>query len=474
VSLRTRIAAAGTLAVAVTVVLAAASVYLAARSELRGEIDDALRRTADRIVRVGLGPPVPEPFTQGAPLDRDRIRPPEAPFGGAAGYVQFVTPGGDVLRPAGERSRLPLDGEALTLAAEGQGQHFEDRWVGDTDLRVLTVGIRGGGAIQVARPISEVREQLRSILLILALVSAAGVALAAALGLWIARTALAPIARFTSRTEAVAADPEVSQRMEVGDGDDELSRLARSFNATLDELERSVEAQRQLVADASHELRTPIASLRANVQTLEDADRLPAAERAALREDIVGELDELTALVADVVELARGTKTGPALDDVRLDEIVGAAADRARVRAAGGVEIHTDLEPAVVVGEPDRIQRAVSNLLENAVKWSPPGGSIEVALRQGVLSVRDHGPGFTQDDLPHVFERFYRADRARGMPGSGLGLAIVKQAAEAHGGTVEALNAPGGGAELRLSFGTAQRVAAHPEPPPAVATEPLT
>ena len=473
-SLRTRIAGAGALAVAVTVVLAAASVYLAARSELRGEIDDALRRTADRIVQVGPGPPVPAPFTEGVPLDRSRIRPPEAAFGGAPGYVQFVTPGGDVLRPAGERSRLPLDGKALAIASDGHGQHFEDRKVGNTDLRVLTVGLRGGGAIQVARPISEVQAQLRSILLILALVSAAGVALAAALGLWIARTALAPIARFTSRTEAVAADPEVSQRMEVGDGDDELSRLARSFNATLDELERSVEAQRQLVADASHELRTPIASLRANVQTLEDADRLPAADRAALRDDIVGELDELTALVADVVELARGAKTGPALDDVRLDEIVGAAADRARVRAGGGVEIHTDLEAAVVVGEPDRIQRAVSNLLENAVKWSPPGGSIEVTLRDGVLSVRDHGAGFTQADLPHVFERFYRADRARGMPGSGLGLAIVKQAAEAHGGTVEALNAPGGGALLRLSFGTWHRVAEPPDLPPAVATEPLT
>ena len=138
------------------------------------------------------------------------------------------------------------------------------------------------------------------------------------------------------------------------------------------------------------------------------------------------------------------------------------------------MEIRTELEPAVVVGEPDRIQRAVSNLLENAVKWSPPGGAIEVALRDGVLSVRDHGAGFTQDDLPHVFERFYRADRARGMPGSGLGLAIVKQAAEAHGGTVEALNAPGGGALLRLSFGTAHRVAVPPEPPPAIATEPLT
>ena len=207
-----------------------------------------------------------------------------------------------------------------------------------------------------------------------------------------------------------------------------------------------MEAQRQLVADASHELRTPMASLRANIQTLEHGDRLPADELAALRADIVEELDELTALVADVVELARGSKPSVALDDVRLDEVVAAVVDRTRSRVGGDVEIDAELEPAVVLGEPERIQRAVSNLLENAVKWSPPGGSIEVDLRGGVLTVRDHGPGFAPDDLGHVFERFYRADRARGMPGSGLGLAIVKQAAEAHGGTVEALNAPDGGA----------------------------
>ena len=175
------------------------------------------------------------------------------------------------------------------------------------------------------------------------------------------------------------------------------------------------------------------------------------------------ELDELTALVADVVELARGSKPGVALDDVRLDEIVSAVVDRTRSRMGNQVEIEADLEPAVVLGEPDRIQRAVSNLLENAVKWSPPGGSIEVELRGGVLSVRDHGPGFAPADLEHVFERFYRADRARGMPGSGLGLAIVKQAAEAHGGTVEALNADGGGALLRLSFGAAAPVTASHE-----------
>ena len=471
-SLRTRIAAAGTLAVGLTVLLAALAVYLGVRSELRGEIDESLGKVADLVqVRFEAPAPAPGAFNEGIPLERDRLRRRGEPFGGATGYVQLVTDSGSALPPPGVvRPRVPVDAIARRIARAGSGEELTDMTVGDTHLRVLTRGVEGGGAVQVARPLTEVDEQLAGILLVLVLVSAGGVALAAGLGVLVARTALAPIGRFTRGTEAVAADPDVSRRMEVGAADDELSRLARSFNATLDALERSVGAQRQLVADASHELRTPMASLRANIQTLEDADRLPTDERAALRADIVEELDELTALVADVVELARGSKPGVALDDVRLDEVVAAVVERTRSRAGERVEIEADLEPAVVLGEPERIQRAVSNLLENAVKWSPPGGSIEVGLRSGVLTVRDHGRGFAPDDLPHVFERFYRADRARGMPGSGLGLAIVKQAAEAHGGTAEALNAPDGGALLRLSFGAAAPVAASPE----AATQPLT
>jgi two-component system sensor histidine kinase MprB len=213
------------------------------------------------------------------------------------------------------------------------------------------------------------------------------------------------------------------------------------------------------VADASHELRTPIASLRANVQILEEARSLPAPERESLRDDIVEELDELTALVGDVVELARGAKpSAGAPDDVRLDQVVESLAERTRRRAGGEIELRLRLEPTVVTGEPDRIARAVSNLLDNARKWSPPGGAVEVDLADGLLSVRDHGPGFREEDLPHVFERFYRAKEARGMSGSGLGLAIVRQAAEAHGGSVEAANAPEGGALLRIRFGSAARL----------------
>ena len=173
-----------------------------------------------------------------------------------------------------------------------------------------------------------------------------------------------------------------------------------------------------------------------------------------LRADIVEELDQLTGLVADVVELARGAKPEALLDDVRVD---GGRESRDRAREPQGarrdVAITAELEPTLVRGDPERIGRAVSNLVDNAIKWSPHGCVIEVGLSGGTLTVRDHGPGFAAEDLPHVFERFYRADAARGMPGSGLGLAIVRQAAEAHGGFAEAANAVGGGAVLRISFG---------------------
>jgi two-component system sensor histidine kinase MprB len=452
VTLRARIAAAAGLAVALAVIAVAVAVYLGVRGQLRGEVDESLRDRADMIVRFfdrrgpGLGPGAP-----GEPRGLPPARP--EPFGGAAGAVQILLPNGRALSGPGATARLPVEERAREIAVAGSGSYLtdidEDHFV---HLRVLTQGLPGGGAVQVARPLSEVDRQLERILIVLLWVGAGGVAIGAGLGALVARTALAPIDRFTRRTEQLATDPDPSERMEVGGGE-ELERLARSFNATLDSLERSVEAQRQLVADASHELRTPIASLRANIQTLVEADRLPVSEREALRADVVAELDELTALVADVVELARGAAPGDLTDEVRLDEIVEAVAERARARTNGGVQFRVRTEPTVVRGDPGRINRAVSNLVDNAVKWSPPDGAVELSLAGGALTVRDHGPGFDEGDLPRVFERFYRADGARGLPGSGLGLAIVRQAAEAHGGSAEAANAPGGGALLRVSFG---------------------
>jgi two-component system sensor histidine kinase MprB len=444
VSLRLRIAGAAGAAVAVAVVLAAAIVYLAIRSELRGEVESGLRQ----IARTAAYDPPPNGGGGGDRPPGGFQQPQEPAFGGARGFVQNVTPQGTVKRARGESNALPVSDRARQIAKTGAGDDLSDVHVQGHHLLVLTAGIGSQGAIQVARPLDEVDSELDRVLVILILVGVAGIALAAALGLLVSRAALAPIARFTSRTEHLAEELNLSERIDVV-GRDELARLAHSFNTTLDALERAVASQRQLVADASHELRTPIASLRANVQVLEDVDQLPREELDALRRDIISELDELTTLVGDVVELARGDQPSGELDDVRLDEVVTALVGRAG-RRANAPTFHVEVEPTVVRGEPERIGRAVSNLIDNACKWNPPGQPIEVRLAGGVVEVRDHGPGFAEDDLPHVFERFYRAQHARGKPGSGLGLAIVQQAAEAYGGSVEAANAPGGGAVLRL------------------------
>jgi two-component system, OmpR family, sensor histidine kinase MprB len=484
VSLRVRIAGVAGLAVALAVLAAAIGLYLAVRSDLRGQIDESLTQRAQGFVAAapllrdrggklsvntlpgGAVPPTLRVRSgKQGPLPK-AVQP--ARFGAASGYVQFVSATGSVDAPRGQGKtpEIPPNAAERAIAAKGSGRALSDRTVKGTDLRVLTVGTKGvagspRGAVMIARPLTEVDHELSRILLILLVVGVAGIALAALLGAFVARTALAPIARFTRRTESLAGELNLSERLEAG-GRDELGRLATSFNTTLDALEHSLAAQRQLVADASHELRTPIASLRANIQTLEDADRLPPAEQVRLREDIVEELDELTALVGDVVELARGSQAQSELQDVRLDEIVADAVERTRRR--GELSFALELQPTIVRGEAERINRAVSNLLDNARKWSPPGGTVEVTVRDGMLTVRDHGPGFEQDELPKVFERFYRAERARKLPGSGLGLAIVRQAAEAHRGYARATNAPGGGARLEVGFGPATRVAPAAEP----------
>ena len=453
-TLRTRIAAAAGIAVAITALALAAGDYAGTRSTLRGQIDKALDSRAQEVTDQNAHHPRPPGGVGNGgsrPGDGPFIGPENTQYGDASGFVQQVAQDGTVRRgDPNDTGKLPLDARARATAASGSGRYFTDTHVDGVHLRVLTIGIGANGAIQVARPLTEVDDELSRLLVQLAIVAAVGVLLAVALGLLVARTALKPIRRFTSTTEALTGDPDLSHRLEET-GRDELTRLARSFNRTLDALETSAAAQRNLVADASHELRTPIASLRANIQVLEDADRLAPEDLADLRADIISELDELTALVGDIVELARGSRPADRLDDVQLDTLVGALVDRFE-RRFPDLTFERELEPTVVSGEPERIARAVSNLLDNASKWSPAGGTIEVVLAGGTVSVRDHGRGFAEQDLPHVFDRFYRASDARSTTGSGLGLAIVRQAAESHGGEVEALNAPAGGGLVRVRF----------------------
>jgi two-component system sensor histidine kinase MprB len=256
------------------------------------------------------------------------------------------------------------------------------------------------------------------------------------------------VRRLTKATETVAETGDLSERIDVA-GRDELSRLAGSFNTMLAALEEATRSQRQLVADASHELRTPLTSLRTNIEVLASERKLPAGERERLLNDVVEQLSEMTTLVTELMNLARGEQQPMEPEDVRLDLLAAGAVERAR-RNRPGVTFKTDFEESFVHGVPATIERAIANLLDNAAKWSPEGAEVEVVVRGGTVTVRDHGPGIDDADLPYVFDRFYRADAARGQPGSGLGLAIVRQVAEAHGGGVVAERAPGGGTRVAL------------------------
>jgi two-component system sensor histidine kinase MprB len=256
--------------------------------------------------------------------------------------------------------------------------------------------------------------------------------------------------RVTEAARHIARTEDLGRRIEVT-SQDEVGELAARFNAMLDTLEGSIAAQRQLIADASHELRTPVAALRTNLEVLAEPDGLDEAERARLLDDVQAQAEELGALVADLIELARGDERSPATEDVRLDVLVREAIERAQ-RHAPAVEFRAELEPAVVEGVPDRLARAVNNLLDNAAGHSPAGGVVEVRAGPDGVHVRDHGDGIDPDDLPHLFDRFYRGAGARERPGTGLGLAIVRQVAEQHGGRASATDAPGGGAIFELTL----------------------
>jgi two-component system, OmpR family, sensor histidine kinase MprB len=448
VTLWRRLTLLSALAVGATVVLACAGAYLATRGTLRGQIDDSLRAQAHQIqVRAGVRPADEPPPLPGEPR-------PSA--GLASGFIQLVRPDGttDVLR--GENLHIPVTRADLVAASGDSTTSFlSDRTGAGVHLRVITVPLPGTGAIVSARSLNSVDGVLSRLRLVLVVLCIAGTALAAAASRLFARRVMAPVADLTAAAEHIEATGELDRRI-AGAGDDELGRLARRFNAMLDRvgasqtaLGASLESQRRLIADASHELRTPVTSLRTNAEVLREAPDLTDAERDALLADVVAQAEELGELVADIIELARDGDAAAAVEEIRLDGLVLEAVDRAR-RHAPGVAFETRVAPCVVEVAPDRLGRAVNNLLDNAAKHSPPGGVVEVTVAGGEVAVRDHGPGVAPADVPHVFDRFYRGAGARDRPGSGLGLAIVRQVAEAHGGAVAVEEAPGGGALFRL------------------------
>jgi two-component system sensor histidine kinase MprB len=438
VTLRRRLMLMSAVAVGVTVALASLVCYLAMRSELRVQVDRRLLAQGELVQHIGA-------LRGGAPPALSRRA------GGPAEFSQVVAPDGRVSDRQGGLAMGIASGDLAAAGAAGQVAPFlSDRTADGVHIRVITVPIEGLGAVQLGRSLESVDAVLGRLRIVLALLVLVGTAFAAALARVFARPVVRPISELTRAAEHIEATGDLGRRIGAR-GEDEVGRMAQRFDAMLDRVQASQAAQRQLVADASHELRTPVTSLRTNMEVLLAGAELEEGERRALLRDMVGQSEELGGLVGDLIELARGDEGDPPIEDVALDALVGEAVERAR-RHAPGVRFRTELEPCVVLGVPDRLGRAVNNVLDNAAAFSPPGGMVEVALRHGVLEVRDHGPGAPDEELVQLFDRFFRGAQRRARPGSGLGLAIVRQVAEAHGATVEAANAPGGGLVVRLAF----------------------
>jgi two-component system, OmpR family, sensor histidine kinase MprB len=446
--------------IALVLVIGSAATYVVVRSQLRDQIDDSLR-VQSIAVEIRRGGASERPSRSGKPelrLQRSggdtaprntlsmRIVPPEQQFGNAPSFFQLVdTRDGAV---TGLPALLPISERAMDVARTGTGAYFTDVEVKGTPLRMYVRPAGPGQALLTARSLSEVDNALNRLGWSLAVTGLLGIALAALVGAIVARGALRPVRTLTATAEHITDTHDLGERIET-EGDDELSRLGSTFNAMLDSLEGAIRSQRQLVADASHELRTPLTSLRTNIDLLRQGVALSNDDRERLLRDITRELEELTTLVANIVELARGSQRDLHLEHVRLDELGERVVRRAETRFPT-LEFALDAEETTVWGDSEELERAVWNLVENAAKWSNGDARIELTIVGGEVAVRDHGPGVPEADRPFIFDRFYRSETARGRPGSGLGLAIVRQIAESHGGRVDVEDAEGGGARFRL------------------------
>jgi two-component system sensor histidine kinase MprB len=437
VTLRLRLTLVAAVVVAVVVAVASLLVYFIMRHDLRAQVDDTLKTHAALIQR------------------RPDDALPRGPggFGQFIGdYVQVLFQNGVVQNQSGTTDVvLPLDQHVHSVATTKRTYFLRDVTIKKGHYREIVAPLPAPfGAVMVVRSLSDVDHELGRLRLILILVSLGGVLTAALAGALVSRATLAPVRRLTGAAERIAKTGDPSERVDAAGGRDELARLGTAFNTMLEALEESIETQRRFVADASHELRTPLTSLQTNIEVLKEQERLEPAQRVGLFADLEREAHEMRNLITGLLELARGDAN---LDrtTVQVDEIVEGAVERARARFPN-VHFNAHIEPTTVDGIPARLERAVWNLLENAGKWAPAGSSIDVTLSNGELRVRDHGPGIAAEDREHVFDRFYRSADARSLPGSGLGLAIVREVAEAHGGSVTAEDAPGGGALLRLRF----------------------
>ncbi len=456
-TLRKRLSLIAAASVAIAVTIAVVVCYTVVRHQLLSQVDNELNQQAQIVQNIGF---------HGLAQQLPSL---PAKAGGSAQYAQvLVADGRSQIEEGG--TQLPISGRTQQVSQGNGGAFFSNVWVGDTELRMLTFPVSGlvvtstsptgsqtveTGAIQLARPLNAVSSILSDLRLVLLVVLLAGIALAAVLGRMASRRVLAPLAEVADVAQEIGETEDLTKRLHVH-ADDEVGQLATNFNAMLDRLEasrealdESVRAQRQLVADASHELRTPVTSLRTNIEVLLEEVELEPDDRRRLLADVVEQSEELTALVGDLIELARGDQPGSDTDDVRLDGVAAESLTRAR-RNAPGIHFEATLVPTLVEGAPERLARAINNLLDNAARHSPPGGTVELQVGPQGVEVRDHGTGVDPEDLPYVFDRFFRGRNSRGRQGSGLGLAIVRQVAQQHGGSASVVNAVDGGAIFTL------------------------
>lgn len=434
-SLRWKIALAMAAIVAATAIAFGAASYRSTRARLLDDVDRALMAVEAR--RVGR--------------DQTNVRGPLAGFDaqvlGPSGAIRFST----------FESALPV-GESDVALIGRQASRLSTVTTTDGEYRVRTVGLPGG-AVQVGRSLAETNDLLRSIrartLLIAALVSS----LAAMIGLWIAGRVTASLRRLTTAAEHVEATGDLGDaitRSRAEAGDDEVGRLAAAFDSMLVALARSRAEQQRLVQDAGHELRTPLTSVRTNIDTLRRYPTMSVDDRDAIIDDLDAETEELTALVDEIVSLATGSTPEEAPVEFDLAAVVDEVAQRIERRT--GRTVSVDGGPALVVAQRSSVQRAVSCLLDNAVKFDTSDGALDVVIADGGVAVSDRGPGIAEADLTRVFDRFHRSDEARALPGSGLGLSIVRDIAERHGGSVFAANRDGGGATVGFRLGSAASI----------------
>jgi two-component system sensor histidine kinase MprB len=441
VSLRWRVTLLAASVVAIAVAVTSIAAYALVARSLYADVDNQLRARADVMINSNIDL-----------LGFQSIVAFSSLYSNDMG-IALIYPGvGAAYRPP-QRIDPPIGPAELAVAHGRTDMSLRTA----NNQRVLTRRTKSGTTLVLSRPLQPTRDVLDRLAWLLFVVGGCGVLLAGAAGAAVGRTGLRPIARLTAATERVARTDDLTPIPVAGD--DELARLTESFNSMLRALAESRERQRRLVADAGHELRTPLTSLRTNMELLvassrPGAPRIPEQDMAELRADVMAQIEELSTLVGDLVDLAREDAPEDVFERVDLGEVVERALERAR-RRRSGIEFGAELRPWFVYGHEAGLERAILNVLDNAAKWSPIGEQVRVSMREtgtGLLefAVDDAGPGIPPAERELVFERFYRTMAARSMPGSGLGLAIVKQVVTKHGGTITIDTSDRGGALIRI------------------------